>query len=125
MWSEYILRVSGHSFYHSSLRLKRKQSSLSQVPFSPLLALTAFEAPKMVPAVCLGLYTPHPNLHYESLAWVLPLEELEETHNSQVLCSIAKGNIQSPKSGLQRPKDQQHPLPSPLSAMGSAKVQGG
>lgn len=64
MWSEYILRVSGHSFYHTSLRLKRKQSSLSQVPFSPLLALTAFEAPKMVPAVCLGLYTPHPNLHY-------------------------------------------------------------
>lgn len=64
MWSEYILRASGLSFYHASLRLKLKQSSLSQVPLSPLQALTAFEEPKTVHSVCLGLYIPHSNLHY-------------------------------------------------------------
>lgn len=61
--------------------------------FSPLLALTAFEAPKMVPAVCLGLYTPHPNLHY-----ALPCLGPTAGRDSEQSSAVQHCHGQNPKS---------------------------
>lgn len=77
--------------------------------FIPLQALTAFEEPKTVHSVCLGLYISHSNLHY-ALPCLGPTDSVQSS-------TVQYCQGQCPKSEVWTAASQGPAAPLPLSSL--------